>query len=543
MRKVVAFVAKSFLPEDVILVTEFDNFLKAFEQQGLSCIDASVGQEGSLSQKVMARLHEADAFIGILTRRHYVLQQGRARRRPLPFLQRTLSGLSPVEWATSGWILQESGYAVARKYKLILIAEKGVADIGQLHGDPVIVWFDRENVSECFAELTGQLLSLIREEPVPVPGEASQPGGGVEEPSHPESDSRNRAQPPPANMWERFIEFRAALRDSPPRLDDAEKAFADAIGLAGDDDDRDFISMTYLEARLLAGVWGAYEAFRNRLDDTPSMLGLAMLGRFVASTGEHEAALELFRRSLAAPAHGLNRTFPLREMSKSLSALGRGREAREQLVGELRTAGRTESEQAEVCVALADLAKRDAAGDDEASWLEHALSLKPDDHDARFRLAYLYSSNENEKMALFHYTKLANLHPSDMTFNNLGVALAHLDLPGLGVAAYKRASGMGNSLAMANRAQLLLNQGFLQEAEAVLDEGRAIADPHENVASVRAQIAVKERAEKEREASLLAEAEEERQFHALFGRARLEDTNSNDGLAGVWRTGWGEISV
>jgi tetratricopeptide (TPR) repeat protein len=531
----VAFVAKSFLPEDADVVAEIENLLKQFVQRGLRCIDASQGKEGSLSAKVAGRLNEAHAFIGILTRRHHVLQPKGAKRDSLSFMQRVTA---PVAWSASAWTLQESGFAVARKFKLILIVEDGVADIGQLHGDPVIVRFSRSNVSACFAELTGQLMSLLVE-PAVLEVSPSESDAAEEPPSPPTTPQPRTGLAP---MWDKFFELHKALLAKPPEYAEAETAYRETMGLVENDDERDMVEMTYLELRLKAGHSTAFEAFRERVDNHPTMRGLALLGRYMASTGEHQRALELFDRALGAPSLGFSRSVVLTDRSPSLHALGKKSEARKALLDDLRSGTQNESDQARLAVSLADLAKRDSAGEEEAAWLEHALSLRPDDHEVRFRLAYLYSALGNDRLALFHYQKLSVLNPNEATFNNLGVSRVSLNLPSLGVAAYKRASELGNSLAMSNRASRLMEQGFLREAEAVLDESNGIKNPHENIASIRAQIVAKQRSEEEREQTILSEAESERQFQALFGRARLK-VPDGAGLAGVWRTDWGGIPV
>jgi tetratricopeptide (TPR) repeat protein len=537
VKNVVAFVAKSFLPEDSEVVAEIENFLKQFEQRGLRCIDASQGKEGSLSAKVADRLDDAQAFIGILTRRHHVLRPKSVTRKALSIIQRLTS---PLEWATSSWTLQESGFAVAREFKLILIVEDGVSDIGQLHGDPVIVKFSRVNVSACFAELAGQLMSLLIEKPATSEVSPSESDAAEEPPTSP-TTPQPRAGPTP--MWDKFLALHSALLEESPRTGEAEEAYREAMGLAEDDDDRDLVEMTYLKLRLEAGLPGAFEVFRERSDNHPTMRGLTLLGRYVASSGEHQRALELFERAMAAPALGFSRSVVLADRSRSLHALGKKAEARMVLLDDLRSGALSESDQASLAVALADLAKRDSAGEDEAAWLEHSLSLLPDDHDVRFRLAYLYSALGNNQLALFHYQKLSVMKPSDAALNNLGVSRIGLDLPSLGVAAFKRSSEMRYSLAMANRAARLMDQGFLREAEAVLDESIGIEDPHENIASIRAQIVAKLRSEEEKEQSILSEAETERQFQALFGRARLVVGPDHRTLVGVWRTDWGNITA
>src|SRR5207344_3127867 len=119
--------------------------------------------------------------------------------------------------------------------------ENGIADIGQLHGDPVIVWFDRTNVSGCFTELAGQLMSLISEEPAAseIPPETT----STEQPPAPPAEP----QRPPGStpMWDKYVDFHEAIWAKPPRYAEAETAYQEAKELAANDDDRDFVEVAY----------------------------------------------------------------------------------------------------------------------------------------------------------------------------------------------------------------------------------------------------------------------------------------------------------
>src|SRR5262249_46045111 len=136
---------------------------------------------------------------------------------------------------------------------------------------------------------------------------------------------------------------------------------------------------------------------------------------------------------------------------------------------------------------------------EEASWLEHALSLRPDAQDTRFQLAYLYADIGNNTLALFHYTKLSETDPRPHVLNNLGVTRGALGLKARAIDAYTRSSAQGHTLAMANRAQLLLDAGFLDEAFKIVREAEQLEGVHENVASVRAAIESTREDESEKE--------------------------------------------
>ncbi len=116
--------------------------------------------------------------------------------------------------------------------------------------------------------------------------------------------------------------------------------------------------------------------------------------------------------------------------------------------------------------------------------LEHEVEDNPTDTQKRFALAYKYSETENQDMALYHYLKIPVPQRDPTTWNNIGVSYGDFRLPVKGVRAFKRAADAGETLAMSNLGNKLLNAGFFDEAKVECKKALAIQDYHKNVATL-----------------------------------------------------------
>jgi hypothetical protein len=98
--------------------------------------------------------------------------------------------------------------------------------------------------------------------------------------------------------------------------------------------------------------------------------------------------------------------------------------------------------------------------------LEKALELNPSDRDLRFSAAYAESEADLPHLASANYEALIeqDLKSSAVAMNNLGVQADAFKLPIKSVALYRASMKEGETLATANLAYKLLNQGFIDEA-------------------------------------------------------------------------------
>jgi len=189
--------------------------------------------------------------------------------------------------------------------------------------------------------------------------------------------------------------------------------------------------------------------------------------------------------------------------------------------------------QAAVLVGAADIYKSAKQFDLQAITLDDALALVPNDPDALFNCAYAYSNSGFQSLGMLHYRQLLSFDSNPMARNNLGVSLKDLELPVLAAKAYRAAFESGNTLSAANLATLLINIGFLEEADQLLLKAEATDSPHENVHHARARLANATDLENERVTELESAALAARGFLRRFSAARRAAV-CTPGFAGVW---------
>ena len=130
MASLTAFVARSFDPGVEQRIRPILEFLTTYRKAGFFCETAEPAEVESVSKKVQRLISEKDVFIGFFTRQ-YPLYSFTPK---LSSAFRVLCGdLEPQGWGTVPWVLQESGYAIAARRRLILLREAGV-EIPSLQG-------------------------------------------------------------------------------------------------------------------------------------------------------------------------------------------------------------------------------------------------------------------------------------------------------------------------------------------------------------------------------------------------------------------------
>src|ERR1051326_6527748 len=159
-----AFVGRSFLPADEAPWYEIRKILESLRPLGFEFEDAKEAQLRPISDKVKEGIERNDIYIGILMRRLSLMED---TTKP-SFIERVAGAFSdpakPVRWATSNWIVQESGYALGRNKKVLLLVEEGVDfPASDLDADTEWVGFDRRSVAECSTRLVSMIGNLISE--------------------------------------------------------------------------------------------------------------------------------------------------------------------------------------------------------------------------------------------------------------------------------------------------------------------------------------------------------------------------------------------
>jgi len=153
---------------------------------------------------------------------------------------------------------------------------------------------------------------------------------------------------------------------------------------------------------------------------------------------------------------------------------------------------------------------------------EKALQFQPDDKTILFSAAYAQSQANFPYLSYFNYDTLITLSPdSDWGYNNIGVQAANLGMQGTSVQYYRRAIEKNNTLAMANIAYLYINQGFYEEANAILKKALEYEEPHQSVSSALSELEKKKQDEQEVRKETWDKATKQRNFIQLFSEARF----------------------
>ena len=260
-----------------------------------------------------------------------------------------------------------------------------------------------------------------------------------------------------------------------------------------------------------------------------------MVGLCLESTGRPSDAAEAYGRSRDSADDPGERTQAMVYRSEALAQAGDHQAAISELVGAL---GREQGDsriQMLLWDGLAKIYKKVDEPEARALALHQAALLAGNDAEKWFQAGYAYSEVDSRfNLVVIHcYLTTLSLEPKHQwAKNNLGVVLGEVNLSIPSRRFYREATDLGNTLAMANLAVLLLNRGFDVEAEAHLEKAAAAKKPDAKVASVTADL-VRERDKQSKDLSQIQDgAPQVGEFMAEYGRGRLDEAQS---LPNEWK--------
>jgi tetratricopeptide (TPR) repeat protein len=150
--------------------------------------------------------------------------------------------------------------------------------------------------------------------------------------------------------------------------------------------------------------------------------------------------------------------------------------------------------------------------------LEKAVEYAPNDTGILFSAAYAFGESDMRAISAAHYRSIVSFDPEHAgAMNNLGVAYQNLKMPIHAVRTYQKAVNLGNTLASANLAYILMEPGFATEAKETLDKAKLASDVHANVGSAIAALAQKNAAEFEQNEKINDSALKQQKFLRNFG--------------------------
>jgi tetratricopeptide (TPR) repeat protein len=535
MNHISAFIGHSFTEDDADVVRKFLEYFDQIRDMGIGFEwdHARAAEPKELAAKVLSLIKGKNLFIGICTKKERSIAQQMLREG---WLRRgTLTGNADgFSWKTSDWIIQEIGLAIGRDMNLILLVERGLRPPGGLQGNIEYIEFDRLVPERSFGRILEMLRALLPKPVASPPGEV-RPTAPATESLEPRDLLSNFVTPTP--QWAQ---------------NDFEFGLFHAIG-SGDSTAETAISDAFLASALAASpfakeAWAArteyFRIFFGKGGKIERLEALAVeyskndevhasLARAYKVLGEPKKAAECYV-SAADLAANPNKT--AKHLGTAITAYLEAKEDAEadKIATRLRAMETADPETTNAIVtalrSAADMQDNlDAYFGLSESWLE----LHPDDTSVRFDLAYKYSQGNRETLSLYHDHRINSSERSTATWNNLGVQYEHFDLHGKSVSAYRTAEEKGETLAMSNLANKLINAGFLREANEICTRALEIENYHKNVASAIAKIKGLPEEEDKKEKALLEKAAAYSTFYRHYGQA-LRSAATPD-LAGEWR--------
>lgn len=233
-----------------------------------------------------------------------------------------------------------------------------------------------------------------------------------------------------------------------------------------------------------------------------SPLPVANLARVYADSGNHARAAELYTRAseLAEPGDRLRYNF---RACQQKYKIGQYEEAEAKL-NSLLEEYHSDSQISDIEEQLGNLFEEKGERAEALKHFEEAILHNPDKRQLRFRMAHSYTRLGDHERALHHYKVFNEMDPNEAgALNNLGVAYRELKMPIKAVECFKQSAEKGLSLAMGNLAHLLIDSGFIEEAEKWIAKAQAHPPVHARVGTALGRITPAAEAEDKEEERIL----------------------------------------
>jgi hypothetical protein len=544
MAELRAFVGHSFGREDAALIRKFTDYLDRISRlvPQFSWTHAEPAEPKPLNEKVMEQIDGKNLFIGICSKKEYIISENSARRLVGNWLivdQRTLRA------KTSDWITQEIGLAIGKGLKLIILLEDGLAQPGGLQGDIEYIPFNRDSPEQAFGKLLEMVTALMPAHTVNVipSTEISLDSVSGRDQVLEQPPGEGDAWDIPKPDWNR-IDYEIAYSQA-SALHEEGKAKKIEDAYLDTDDARDERNRASWQAfceyrRLLTGLSGSLEGLQRLAEQHSDNIDVKIfLAHGHEYYGDHQKSAQLFE-STANQAETAREY--IRNAGRAAVAYARGRALvqAERILDELRARLSEPESEATFLRAFREIA--DITGNKEmlTAALEGLIRINAADRSVRFSLAYSHQDIGNNDLALLHYLKIPDEQRMPMAWNNLVAAFAEFGLRAKSIDALQEAVKGGETLAMSNLAHRFLLAGFLAKAQKECDRALRVAHYHKNIGNVLMQVKQLPDEEQDKQRETLEAAAPKANFYQKLGRAIAEAAAE---LKGRWRGPDGVLDV
>lgn len=521
-----AFVARSFAKDDQARLATLLDFLNTFAKLGLICESAEPAEAEQVSEKVQRQISLCDLFIGLFTRKY-----------PIPRSRNWLSFTrTDMKWTAPSWVLQECGFALALKKKLILFVEPGV-ELPTLQGDYEYIVYDYQNPTEALKKTNEMFMTVI----------------GKEFAVEVELTVHQDAQAPPPDITT-TEEKKSEEPGIVPYIMDLFKAFdshdetaakaAFDAGLIYVKQQEGFPILRweslYYQMKASNGFpEGFLQLQKLRADNPTSVEPLRSLAECQEEFGNYREAADLYGEAASIATSNGRDAFRLKSAA-SLVKANENERARELLLAVIQE--NSADERLEAFKKLYEVAKSTDAREEAFGVAEYSLYLNGAQSELHFNIAYDCNEGGFVELAALHYRAVLEQAGNNAgAANNLAIAYERLDLPIAAVRLYRRASELGNTLAAGNLGFTYLNAGMIDEAKQVISKAMEVADHDAKVPQCEAAINIRQHEEDERETIVREVGSKYRAFFQLYGENIISKPSVD--IQGVWIFPWGSIRL
>lgn len=525
MKIISAFIGRSFIEDDGPIWVEIAKFLNSLKKVGFIWEDAEEVQARSISDKVKEKIDQNDIFIGILTKREPVYNA------PVFSLCKYHVVANPRSWTTSYWVIQESGYAMGMKKKVIFLIEDGLSIPNALNADFEYVPISKSNLSNTFTKLNQIIANEISARSKYV---EEQPVGSSAEIIAPEQSAPSEEQP--SLIEEKISLLREVLKSIATKDFSVAEELFDKLLEQKQFPNEAIAKAFFYEQEYLAGKSSAFKELKAIADSNPEEVSvIEKMVDCLQFYDKQKDASDLVEKYL-----DLNNNYDSKiKLTIILSSINiklkNFEKCRNILYPFLENEKSNTNEQNfALYKALGDVYKEQGELDISCSLYENALNYEPTDLPLRFRLAFDYGEINKYALSVYHYKTYSKTSDDSTALNNIGVEYQQLKLLGKSVNAYKKAIELNNTLSSANLASIFTESGLFDEAKQVLSQAIENENHHHNVDYSLNHLKTTIEREDQEELKLIKETNTYREFIFNFAKAISTSFNGYEKINGLW---------
>lgn len=541
-----AFVGHSFEDVDKPVISEFKDYFESLKKtMPFNWENAQERRIDFVKDKVFLKMEGKNLFIGILTKSDAIIDKSKIS--PAVFSRNKF--VYPIEGINHGpsyWIIQESGYAIGKGMKVLFLYEKGVKKISGLHADAEWIEFERGSESKCFRDLN-EAIGNFEQELKGGDGTVSQTDMPSEKGQEEiKLDTKETKQLNFKEIDESDYEFELSLtlwKQEDDKFENLKNAILDKYK----DNEKKTINWKAktlnLEARFRKK--SVIQELRELRKINPDDLDIIYyIGQELKKYENYLAAVEEFKLCAEKSDTIGGKISFLASASECLARSGHSNEAIN-ILANLLDGTQKDEDRYYIYKCLANTMEILKDDDKYITFAEKALDINPGDNSLRFSLAYKYEDLNKNELSLFHYKILIRDNMENANLNNIAVAYGNLDMHAKAVKYYRMAADKDYTLSMANLAQMYMDKGFIEDADALLTKATKIKDyKKENVgrALARKEKILKEEEEKEKE--LLDRIKVDRNFTISYASKFAEKYSGDYSLLTAnWNSKHGNIRI